>query len=66
MIKVLNIKYHDIQINIAGLNELLSERNLWQRNKNVEETSYIRKVVKHKGKTRTLLKCPSYKESEVS
>lgn len=64
MIKVSNIKYNDTPINIIGLNELLSEHTLWQK-KSSEETDYTRKVVKHDGKTRTLLKCRSCNESEV-
>ena len=61
MIKVSNIKYNDTPINIIGLSELLSSQELWKK-KSDNNTNYTRKVVKHDGKTRTLLKCRSCNE----
>lgn len=55
MIKVSNITYQDKEVNVAGLEELLSDINLWGK-PTFKEGNYTREVVKVKGKTRTILR----------
>lgn len=55
VIKISNITYHDVPINIIGLNELLADVDLWKEQTD-EESNYTRTVYKEDGRTITLLR----------
>lgn len=55
LIKVSNITYQDKEVNVAGLEELLSDINLWGK-PTFKEGNYTREIINIEGKTRTILR----------